>query len=117
MNIGSKGLTEVDLIIPQSTSLTFDITHYDMDGKSVDHTASVVNMAFQSRDGTETIDLDEYCEGTSTGVHVFLPPSVSENLPLGKMLWDMIVTMSSGEQVRMAYGTVTIVDTYALDGE
>ena len=31
------------------------------------------------------------------------------------MVWDMLVTTSSGDTFRLAYGTVTVVDTYALD--
>lgn len=113
--IGSKGLAEVNLVIPQGTSLPFDIAHTDKDGNPVDHTQSDVKMAFQSKDKATTTDLSEHCTGTETGVHVAIPASVSAALPVGKLVWDMIVTTSAGDAIRMAYGSVSIVDTYALD--
>ena len=40
---------------------------------------------------------------------------MTEPLPLGKLAWDLIATTALGEQVRICYGNVNIVDTYALD--
>ena len=117
MDIGSKGLAEVNLIIPQGTSLAFTIDHEDSDGNPVDHTSSTMHMAFESKDGKVFADLSEYAVGTATGVTVFIPPEVTDGLSIGKMLWDLIVDTVSGDTVRLAYGTVSIVDTYALDGD
>lgn len=116
-SIGSKGLAEVNLTIPQGTSLEFDVSHTDTRGKAIDHTGSTVTMSMQRKDGGATIDLSEYCEGTDGGVSVYIPASVTSVLPLGYMLWDMIVTTDVGGVIRMCYGTVNVVDTYALDGE
>lgn len=115
MDIGSKGLAEVNLTIPQGTSLEFDITHTDEGGNAVDHTGSTIAMAFQTRDGKVTRDLSACCTGTSTGVSVAIPASATGDLPLGKMVWDLIATMTSGDVVRVCYGSVSVVDTYALD--
>ena len=115
MEIGSKGLCEANLTIPQETSLSFTVVHKDSAGNVIDHSGSVVNMAFQSKDKTRTYDLDSCCTTSAEGIYVTIPPEISESMPIGKMNWDMIITAESGEQFRILYGNVTIVDTYALD--
>lgn len=117
MEIGSKGLAEVNLVIPQGTSLTFDVAHEDSEGNPVDHSQSSARMAFQSKDKSATVDLSACCTCTSTGVTVSIPASATKELSVGKMVWDLIVTTSAGDAFRMAYGSVSVVDTYALDGE
>ena len=114
IEIGSKGLVEVNLTIPQGTSLDFTIEHKDEEGNAVDHTASTVKMAFQDKAG-ETLDLSSCCAGTATGVSVAIPASVTSELAKGKLVWDMIATTSAGSAFRLAYGSVAVVDTYALD--
>lgn len=114
MDIGAKGLCEVNLTIPQSTSLTFTIVHKDSEGNVIDHSLSTANMAFQSKDKTLFVDLDSCVTCGETGIIVTIPANTTDELPLGKLNWDLIVTMAS-EQIRLAYGTVSIVDTYALD--
>jgi hypothetical protein len=116
IEIGSKGLTEINIVIPQGTTLDFDVDHKDADGRAVDHTGSTVKMAFQTKSG-ETVDLSEYCTGTDKGVNVSVPANVTLELPQGKLLWDMIVTTVGGASIRLAYGHVEVVDTYALDIE
>lgn len=115
IEIGAKGLSEVNLTIPQGTSLTFTVAHKDEEGEAVDHSGSTARMAFQTKDKSTTIDLSEYCACGAEGVTVNIPPSVTSALSVGKMMWDMIVTTDQGEALRMAYGGVAIVDTYALD--
>ena len=117
MEIGSKGLQEVNLTIPQNTSLTFDVVHKTNEGEVIDHSASVLNMAFQSKDKKTPYDMDSCCSATSERIRISIPASATESLPLGKLLWDLIVTTQLGEQVRVCYGQVSIVDTYALDEE
>lgn len=117
IEIGAKGLAEVNLTIPQDTSLTFTVVHKDEDGNTVDHSQSVANMAFQSKDRQTFADLDACVTCQQDSIIVAIPASVSEDLPIGKMNWDIIVTMVSGEQIRLCYGAVSIVDTYALDEE
>ena len=115
MEIGSKGLAEVNLVIPQSTSLPFSIVHKGEDGNLVDHSQSTARMAFQTKDKATTIDLSKCCTCGAEGVSVNIPASVTSNLSVGKMVWDMIVDTQAGESLRLAYGTVTVVDTYAKD--
>lgn len=115
--IGSKGLAEVNLVIPQSTSLTFKVVHKDDDGNVVDHSSSTANMAFQSKDGKTSYDLDDCVTCSSDAIHVAIPASVSGSLPLGKLVWDIIVTEQIGVKTRLCYGSVSVVDTYALDGD
>lgn len=117
IEVGSNGLCEINLIIPQSTSLIFEIIHKDDSGNLIDHSQSVMHMAFKSKSGTIFADASQYVTGLSDKIIVALPSIFSSNLPLGKLLWDLIVDMADGETVRLGYGTATIVDTYALDGE
>lgn len=115
--IGSKGLAEVNLVIPQDTSLTFDVVHKDDSGNVIDHSGSTIHMALQSKDKRTTWVMDSCCAATSERIRVSIPATMTESLPLGKMNWDMIVTTQLGEQVRVCYGIATVVDTYALDEE
>ena len=115
IEIGSKGLVEVDLILPQSTSLSFTVVHKDDQGNIIDHSESVANMAFQTRDKQTTWDLDSCCTCSEEGVSVTVPSDISASLPTGKLVWDLIVDMGE-EQTRLCYGTVVVVDTYAMDG-
>lgn len=116
-SIGSNGLAEVNLTIPQATSLEFDVTHTDERGRVIDHTDSSIAVSFQRKDTNAVIDISEYCTGTEKGISVHIPASVTAVIPLGYMVWDMVVTMSTGAVVRMCYGKVNVIDTYALDGE
>jgi len=114
MDIGSEGLSQVNLIIPQGTSLSFEVNHKDDSGDPVDHTASTCKMAFKAKDGT-VYDLSDCCTGTATGISVSIPGGKTVDIPVGKLNWDVIVSTTDGESLRMAYGTVKMIDTYALD--
>lgn len=115
MDIGSKGLADVNLVIPQGTSLTFDVVHKDGEGEVIDHSQSAASMAFQTTDKETTYDMGSCCTCMSDCIRVTIPASMTEALPLGKMAWDLIVETALGEKVRVCYGKVSIVDTYALD--
>lgn len=114
IEIGSKGLKEVNLTIPQDTSLSFLIVHKDDGGHVIDHSGDTANMAFQSSDKELFVDLDACVDMGDENIAVSIPASVSADLPLGKLNWDIIVTTGS-EQLRLCYGKASIVDTYALD--
>lgn len=113
--IGSRGLANADLVIPQGASFDFTVTHKDEQGNAVDHTASTIKMALQGRGGTH--QMDEYCTGTSTGVTVAIPASVTAALPVGTLNWDMAAEMSNGEVVFLLWGKAQVVDTYSLDSQ
>ena len=115
VEIGEKGLVEANLTIPQGTSLAFTIVHKDEEGDVIDHSQSTVHMAFQSKDKSTTYDLSRYCTGTTDGIETLIPASLTSTLPKGKLVWDMIVEAEGGEALRLAYGGVSVVDTYALD--
>lgn len=117
VEIGSKGLEEVNLIIPQSTSLAFTIVHKDGSGNVVDHSASTADMAFQTKDKSRTFVMDSCVACSDDAIYVVIPATMSEAMPLGKMNWDIIVTDDAGVQTRLCYGLVTIIDTYAMDEE
>ena len=119
VNIGSKGLVFANLTIPQGTSLAFDIVHKDENGEPIDHSGSTAHMAFQCKDRqtgeTTTYDMDSCCSCGEDGISVSIPASATADLPMGKMPWDLIVETALGEKVRLCYGNVSVVDTYALD--
>lgn len=115
IEIGGKGLVEVNLTIPQGTSLAFTIVHKDEEGNVIDHSQSEISMAFQSKDGATTYDLSQYCTGSASGVSASIPANYTEGLPKGKLVWDIFAAMDGGGTYRLAYGGVTVVDTYALD--
>lgn len=122
ITIGSKGLEEVNLEIPQGTSLSFELNHMDDSGNPIDHTSDTTcRMAFEEKNGSWFLDLSEYCTPTSTGFYVSIPMTVTKELPLTsskfKLLWDIIVYTDIHNSVRVCYGDVTVDDTYALDGE
>ena len=48
--IGSDGLENVDLIIPQGTTLYFTISHKDDQGNVVDHSNSIFEIAVETTD-------------------------------------------------------------------
>ena len=117
MEIGSISLQEVNLTIPQDTSLNFTVVHKDEDGHVVDHSGSTVHMALQTRDGKTTYDLSECCAATAECIAVNIPATATKELPVGKksLNWDMIVTTQAGGQIRMCSGIVNVYDTYAMD--
>ena len=115
MDIGAKGLANVNLTIPQSTTLAFSVVHKDSGGHVIDHSQSTVNMAFQSKNQATTYDLDNCCTATDNGIFVTIPATITEALPLDNLNWDLIVEDTYGVVTRLCYGVAKIVDTYALD--
>lgn len=117
MEIGSKGLANADLVIPQETTLVFRVIHKDDEGNVIDHSGSTCHMAFQTKNRQTTYDLSACCKPGAEGIDVEIAPSYTEGMPTGKLQWDLIVTTAAAENIRMLYGTAQIVDTYALDGD
>ena len=119
--IGNEGLIEAKLILPQATTRTFDIVHTTEEGTVIDHSSSIPHMAFQYKDKKLnkkiTYNLDSCCSCLSDKIRVTIPANITETLPLVKMKWDIILETALGEQIRMIYGDVEVVDTYALDDE
>ena len=114
MDIGSVGLQEVNLIIPQNTSLAFDIVHTDEDGTVIDHSQSDIHMVAVMKDKTN-YDMSRWCSGEAERIRVTIPRSISDDVSIGKYPWDMIVDTVNGDSIRVAYGKLIVVDTYALD--
>ena len=114
--IGSEG-QEANIILPQGTSLNFSVVHKDEEGNVIDHSASVGHMAFQGKNGNPHWKLDDYVTCDAEAIYVRLPGSLTDDGPVGKMRWDLIVDMSDGETVMLLHGTVSITDTCSLDGD
>ena len=117
MKIGEKGLAEVNLIIPQKCSFAFTIEHKNSNGNPISHVNSTIHMVLMSKYNAASFDFSNRCTGTATGISVELSPEDTADLPLGYMAWDLIAEMQVGQTVRLAYGNVNVVDTYALDGD
>lgn len=115
MDIGGKGLVELNMTIPQGTSLTFNIEHFDENGNLVNHTDSVIKMCFESKDLKRKLDLSDCCTGTATGINVTIPYTLTAELPLQGFLWDMFVYTGDDNCTRFCYGKVRIVDSYSED--
>lgn len=117
ITIGSKGFDQVNLIIPQGTSLPFTVVQKDEEGNVVDLSGYTAHMRFKSKKDVPIANLDDCCSCTSEGVVVFIPATRTRDIPLGVMLWDLMVEQSPTVVDRFAYGTVEVVDTYSMDGE
>lgn len=117
MKIGKPGLKELDLVIPQGCSFSFSVIHKDDNGTLYNYANAAVHLVIQSGDGRKkSYDFSNYCAGSSSSpnISVSIPYSETAKLPIGDMPWDLIV-VSSGIATRLAYGTASVVDTYALD--
>ena len=111
IKINSRGLAEVEIIIPQGTTLQFRIVHKSKDGTVIDHTDSKLHFAMQ---GSKTYVLDEFCHGTSECIEINVPASFTEELPCGYMNCDFIAETEQFSQC-LFYGVANIADTYSLD--
>ena len=118
MKIGKPGLKELDLVIAQNCSFSFSIVHTDDAGNVFDYSNAEIHMVLQSGNRQKhDYDFSDFCVGsdTSPNIIVTIPYAATASLPLGEMPWDIIV-VNDGVATRVAYGTATVVDTYAMDG-
>lgn len=115
--IGSKGLATANLVIPQSTSLSFVVEHLDSEGGVIDHDGWTVHVRLQGKDDiSENYLLDDYVSEDSEGnILVTIPPEISATIPIGTYNWDMIADDPSGQSTRLVYGSAKVIDTYAKD--
>ena len=114
--IGSNGLANVDLIIPQKTSIYFTVVVKDEEsGEVVDYSSATPYMKMVPKTG-EPIDLDEFVTVAADKISVSLP-ATSTTMPTGRYSWDLMMKVSNTQTDRICYGMTTIVDTYAMDGE
>lgn len=112
--IGSSGLLEADLIIPQGTTFTCAVEHVDSDGNPIDHEGCEAFLRIVDK-GSGVHDLGEYVSFDGGNMLVELTPSVTRALALGNGRYDLMVRNPTGEVVRVLYGAVSVVDTYAMD--
>ena len=118
MKIGKPGLKELDLVIAQSCSFTFSIIHKDDQGNIFDYSNAEIHMVLQPTNRQKRVyDFSDFCIGSdgNPNIVVTIPYAATSSLPLGDIPWDLIV-VNDGVATRIAYGTATVVDTYALDG-
>lgn len=112
--IGSNGLLEAMLIIPQGTTFACSIDHTDSSGDAIDHTGCTAYMRILDKDGT-THDLGSCVSFDGGDVIIELPPSETAKLAIGSGKYDVMIEGPTGDVVRLLYGTTSIVDTYAMD--
>lgn len=112
--LGSSGLLEADLIIPQGTTFACAIEHMDAEGHEIDHAGCTAYMRIIDKLKT-THDLGDYIAFDGGDVLIELPPDVTTSLALGNGRYDVMIEGATGEVVRLLYGAVSVVDTYAMD--
>jgi len=117
MQVGSKGVQQLDLVIPQRTSIYFVVVVKDEEtGQVVDYSAAEPHMKLQTKEGKK-VDLDECVSVASDKITVFIPATKTAELAIGKYSWDLMMEVTETQIDRICYGMTTIVDTYAMDGE
>lgn len=112
--LGSNGLLEASLIIPQGTTFACAIEHTNDKGEPIDHEGCTPYMRIIDSTGS-VHDLGSYIAFDGGDVLVELPPSVTSALALGGGRYDLMLEGAMGDVVRLLYGTTSIVDTYAMD--
>lgn len=114
VTLGSNGVLEANLIIPQSTTFACAIEHTDTEGTPIDHTGYTPYMRIIDKQKKEH-DIGEYVSFDGSDVLIELPSAVTESLALGSGKYDLMLEDTSGRVVRLLYGAVSIIDTYSLD--
>lgn len=112
--LGSSGLLEADLIIPQGTTFACAIEHMDSEGHGIDHTGCTAYMRIIDKTKEEH-DVGEYITFDGDEVLLELPPEVTNGIAIGSGRYDIMIEGPTGEVVRLLYGSVNVVDTYAMD--
>lgn len=113
IEIGNDGLLEANLILNQNCSRSFTVIHKDENGDVIDHSQSSGHLAIQK--GKTTYSLDDTVVCGSSEIVVSISPDDIRDIKPGEYLWDFIVEMHNGENIRLIYGEAYMIDTYALD--
>lgn len=114
VTLGSNGVLEANLIIPQSTTFACAIEHTDTEDNPIDHTGYIPHMRIIDK-AKVTHDIGDCVTFEDSDVLIEIPPSVTVAFSLGSGKYDLMLEDPSGHVVRLLYGGVTIVDTYSLD--
>lgn len=112
--IGANGLLEADLIIPQGTTFACVIEHTDADGTPIDHSGCTAYMRIIDKNKVAH-DLGNHVSFDGGDVLIDIPPDVTSSIALGGGKHDLMIKGQFGDVVRLIYGSVSIVDTYAMD--
>lgn len=114
VTLGANGLLEANLIIPQSTTFACAIEHTDKDGNPIDHSGYSAYMRIVDK-AKVAYDIGDAVSFDGTDVLIEIPSYVTEQLAVGGGKYDVMIEDPSGRVIRLLYGGVTVVDTYALD--
>lgn len=112
--LGSDGLLEADLVIPQGTTFACAVEHVSADGSPVDHDGCEAFLRVIDK-AKATHDLGGHVTFDGGDILVELPPEATRALALGNGRYDLMLRNPTGEVVRVLYGAVSVVDTYAMD--
>ena len=112
MDIGGKGLVNINMTVPRGTSVTLTLEHVGKDGEHISHKNAVEEMIFAAKDGRSTVNLSEYATGTETGVQIFIPYEITEKLVSNAYVWNLLSYMDAETCNRTAYGNIRIVESY-----
>ena len=115
MNIGSAGLEKGNLILNQGCSLDFTIEHRNELGNLINHSGSTAKFLIQDSRKRVVADLSTAVSPGSSSIVVNIPASATAAIPVGMYNYDIIITMSSGDVIRMLYGQAIVNDTISMD--
>lgn len=114
VTLGANGLLEANLIIPQSTTFVCAIEHTDKEGNPIDHSGYTAYMRVIDKAKNEH-DIGDAITFDGADVLIEIPSSATSQFAIGGGKYDLMLEDSSGKVVRLMYGTINVIDTYALD--
>lgn len=113
MNIGEKGLIELNLVIPIGSSFNFEIELTDDNGAYIDLSDASAKMVFEIPGSCYKVNLSDCVTCTDTGVRVQIPYERINRV--NNYVWDIYVYPNETESIRIAYGKANVVNGYAWD--
>ena len=115
LTLGETSLVKANLVIVQGVTFrcTFD---YKVDGDPVDMTGWSPYMDFYQGD-TKLQDFDHCVMAGSDGtVQIHMTPEDTQLLDPGKYVYDIILQDTSGDNVRLSAGNVSVSRRYSDAG-
>lgn len=111
--IGSKGLINADLVLVQEVSFSCSFIHEDSEGNPIDHTGWSKWCRIEGRSDYDLTGNVAF--GEDGAIDLSIPDTLTAEIPTGTYRWDLIVEDELGYSTRIAYGSVSVYDSYARD--
>ena len=113
ITLGSQGLLNADLVLVQNVSFSATIIHENDEGEPIDHTGW---HAYCQAQGRTVVDLNDCVSfGEDGAIHIYIPDTLTKEMPLSTFNWDIIVEDETGFATRLVYGKINVYDSYARD--